>query len=172
MSTVFYDCPLGIRSPISGVIPRKKKQILPLWAASVACLPLWVWAGEMSPTDTLAYQLVLSYAGLVEATIFLRFRGCSFTVIPKRQYSAVGLLVIWLLQSFCPHFHDFPWDLDVGVMLGYISWACGNLSFSICGLAVGLYHSLWPLQKKKKFLCWWVKVAPICGYKDKYFQYD
>lgn len=113
--------------------------------------PLWVGACEVSPTYTLAYQLVLSYAGLVEATIFLRFHGCSSTIMPKRQYSTVGLLVIWLLKSFCPHFHDFPWDLDVGVTLSSISWACGSLSFSLCWLAVGLYHSLWLLQKKRSF---------------------
>lgn len=36
---------------------------------------LWVGACEISPIYTLAYQLVLSHAGLVEATIFLRSQG-------------------------------------------------------------------------------------------------
>lgn len=162
MSTVFYDWVLD--HPLVGSSLEKNR--FSLWAASVACnassmgRSLWNFS-HLHIGISVGYHMQVSLA-----TIFLRSHGYSFTVMPKRQYPAVGLLV-----TFCPLFHDSSWDLDVAVMLGSISWACGGLSFSICWLAVGLYNSLWLLQKKK-FLCLWVKVTPICGYKDKYLEYN
>lgn len=99
MSTVFYDWVLD--HPLVGSSLEKNRFSLSEQPVLPVMLPLWVGACEISPIYTLAYQLVLSYAGLVEATIFLRSHGYSFTVMPKRQYPAVGLLV-----TFCPLFHD------------------------------------------------------------------
>lgn len=83
MSIVFYDCPLDIGSPISGLIPIEHR-------FSLSGQPVIIYSSSSKGRDlvkflppTLACQLILSSADLVEATILLRFHGCGFPVVPK-----------------------------------------------------------------------------------------
>lgn len=56
------------------------------------------------------------YADLVLVALLLRYYGCSCPVMSRSHHLTAGVLVVWLLQYFCPFYNAALQVLGTGVI--------------------------------------------------------
>lgn len=81
----------------------------------------------------------LHCAGPPKVTILSRFDGCRFFGVCEHHYLAGDVLVIWVLQSFCPAFMLSPsleWKLHA-VLGGDVSNMAGHPQSAVLCSATG-----------------------------------
>lgn len=103
MNTTFIGLFISYWMTSQRLIPVEESFSL---SAIVNCLYLFIQGCVPVgfPLSTLGYQLVLNYAGLLQAVIVLRFHGYSFSVRSvKHNLPATFLSLDWSLNLFLPH---------------------------------------------------------------------